>query len=194
VDALRDRLVNFFEIRQMTHKPKLVGVTGCLPGAGVTTLATGLAAALSETGDGNVLLVDMNGRDAAAHAFYQGTPARGLNELLEDQDRSTALVQDNLYFASALGEEGRLRRVLPRQFGNLVPKLIFDLPPLNQTSATGRIARFMDMMFLVIEAEETDRELAQKACQLLDEAKTHAAVVMNKYRSYVPRWLHREFQ
>jgi Mrp family chromosome partitioning ATPase len=42
----------------MTHKPKLVAVTGCSIGAGASTIAAGLAAALSEMCEGKVLLVD----------------------------------------------------------------------------------------------------------------------------------------
>ena len=49
-----------FPANRMTHKPKLVAVTDCSRRAGASTLAGGLAAALSETGDGKVLLVDMN--------------------------------------------------------------------------------------------------------------------------------------
>jgi predicted nucleic acid-binding Zn-ribbon protein len=57
-DAIRDRLAFYFEINRMTHKPKLVAVTGLSKGAGASTLAAGLAASLSEGGKGKVLLVD----------------------------------------------------------------------------------------------------------------------------------------
>jgi polysaccharide biosynthesis transport protein len=57
-DAIRDRLGLFFELNRMTHKPKLVAVTGLSKNAGASTLATGLAASLSETSEGKVLLVD----------------------------------------------------------------------------------------------------------------------------------------
>ncbi len=39
-DALRDRLISFFESRNLTHKPKLVGVTSCGEGSGVSTVAS----------------------------------------------------------------------------------------------------------------------------------------------------------
>src|SRR6266513_640661 len=47
-DAIRDRLGLYFELNQLTHKPKLVGVTGFSEEAGTSTLAAGLAASLSE--------------------------------------------------------------------------------------------------------------------------------------------------
>jgi hypothetical protein len=57
-DALRDRLIFYFQLNRMTHKPKLVAVTGLSKGAGASTLAAGLAASLSEEGRGKVILVD----------------------------------------------------------------------------------------------------------------------------------------
>ena len=96
-EALRDRLVSDFENRNLTHTPKLVAVTGCNPGAGVTTIAVGLAASLSRIGDGNVLLVDMNLEGGAAHQFYKGKPGCGLDAALEEATKETALVQENLY-------------------------------------------------------------------------------------------------
>jgi uncharacterized protein involved in exopolysaccharide biosynthesis len=57
-EALRDRLILEFEFKRMTHKPKLVAVTGISEGAGASTLAAGLAASLSELSKGRVLLVD----------------------------------------------------------------------------------------------------------------------------------------
>ena len=56
-EAIADRLGLFFELNNLAHKPKLVAVTGLSENAGVSTLASGLADALTE-GDGKVLLVD----------------------------------------------------------------------------------------------------------------------------------------
>ena len=57
-EAIRDRLGLFFELNNMSHKPKLVAVTGLAKNAGASTLAAGLAGTLSEGADGRVLLVD----------------------------------------------------------------------------------------------------------------------------------------
>lgn len=200
-DALRDRLVNYFDMRDMTHKPKLIAVTSCGEGAGVSSTATGLAASLSETGDGNVLVVDMRGKKGAAHAFYQGKPAIGLAEALESNTRDSALVQENLYVVAAGSPDQKLQRILPQQFSRFVPKLkasdydyiIFDMPPVAQTSVTAKVARYMDMVLMVLESEKTDREVARRAGQLLAESNATVATVFNKHRSYVPKWLLQEF-
>jgi Mrp family chromosome partitioning ATPase len=200
-DALRDRLVTYFDVRDMTHKPKLIAVTGCSPGSGVSSVATGLAASLSETGDGNVLLVDMKGQKGAAHAFFQGKPACGLAEALENETRNSAQVDEKLYVVAAGSVDQKLQRIIPQQFSQFVPKLkasdydyiIFDMPPVAQTSITAKVARFMDMVLMVVEAERTDRDVAKRATTLLTESKASVAAVLNKRRRYVPSWLLEEF-
>ncbi len=199
-DALRDRLITWFEIKQMTHKPKLVAVTSCGEGAGVTTLAAGLAASLSETGEGNVLLVDMNGEHGAAHQFHRGDLACGIDDALQNATREGALVQDNLYVVSETANSENLPSVLPKKFKGLVPKLkasdydyiIFDMPPVSQVSLTPRLSRFMDLVLMVVESERTDREVVSKASSLLTESQANVGVVLNKTRTYVPKALKQE--
>jgi uncharacterized protein involved in exopolysaccharide biosynthesis len=67
-EAIRDRLGLYFEVNRMTHRPKLVAITGMSKNAGASTLAAGLASTLSETDDGHkVLLVD---KPVAPKRFY----------------------------------------------------------------------------------------------------------------------------
>lgn len=198
-EALRDRLINFFEIKNLTHKPKLVSVTGCEDGAGVSSIAAGLAASLSETGDGNVLLVDMNNQ-GTAQQFYRGDLACGLDDALESEKRGGALVHDNLYVVSGASNNEKLPRALPKRFKHLVPRLrasdfdyiIFDMPPVSQTSVTLQLARFMDSVLVVAESERTDREVLRKAAALLEESKTNVGVVLNKGRNYLPKRLRQD--
>ncbi|MCS7089688.1 MAG: AAA family ATPase [Verrucomicrobiota bacterium] len=200
-DGLRDRIVTYFEVRNMTHKPKLVAVTSCHQGAGVSTLAAGLAASLSETGDGNVLLVDMNVEGGATQHFQHGKPIVGLHEALEEGRADVAMVQENLYLVSAAEtNDQKLPRVLPRRFANLVPKMkasqfdyiIFDMPPVAQTTITARLAGYMDMVLMVLEAERTGQDLARRAHALLQESRANVAAVLNKKRDYVPERLRQE--
>jgi uncharacterized protein involved in exopolysaccharide biosynthesis/Mrp family chromosome partitioning ATPase len=198
-EGLRERLMTYFEVNNLNlKKPKLVAVAGCSPGAGVTTLATGLAASLSKTGDGNVLLVDMNVGQGVAHSFYHGKPGCGLTEALEPRQRSDALLQENLYVAT-MGQESsdKLMKVMPTRFTHLVPKLkasdydyiIFDMPPVSQTSMTPRLASYMDMVLLVLESEKTRQHAAAKAGALMRESRANVAAVLNKCHAYVPAGL-----
>jgi polysaccharide biosynthesis transport protein len=197
-ETLRDRLIGYFENRNLTHKPKLVAITGLSSDAGVTTTAAGLARSLSETGEGNVLLVDMTLSQGAAQQFAKGREVCGLDDMLEA--RSQAHVHENLYVVSESSNSDRLSRNLPQRFARLIPKLkasdfdyiIFDMPPVSQLSITPRLAGFMDMVLLVIQSEKDDREVVQGACTLLAESKVHVGVVLNKTRTYVPSRLQQE--
>ena len=199
VDGLRERLMTYFEVNNLNlKKPKLVALTGCSEGAGVSTLASGLAATLSKTGDGNVLLVDMNGEHGMAHSFYQGKPGCGLSAALEPEARADAQVQENLYLASLRDGPGQsLAKAMPTRFSHLVPKLkasdydyiIFDMPPVSPASATPRLASYMDIVLLVLEAEKTKQHSAVRASALMRESRANVAAVLNKQRSYVPAGL-----
>ncbi|MDB6169044.1 MAG: hypothetical protein JWM88_1908 [Verrucomicrobia bacterium] len=197
-ETLRDRLISYFESVNLRHKPKLVAVTGLGQDSGVTTIAAGLARSLSETGEGNVLLVDMTQGQGSAQHFYKGSPSVGIDELLDT--RSDARVQSNLYVVGESSSSEQLAKGMPQRFSQLVPKLktsdfdyiIFDMPPVNQISITPRLASFMDMVLMVIESEKTDRDIAQRATELLLKSKSHLGVVMNKTRSYIPGRLHQD--
>jgi polysaccharide biosynthesis transport protein len=197
-EALRDRLVMYFEVKSLTHNPKLIAVTSAGNGSGVTSIATGLATSLSETGDGKVLLVDMNHEQGMAHHFYQGK-AGGLDQALYTSE--DVQVQENLYVVTEGTNGDKLLRTLPKRFSQLVPQLrisdydyvIFDMPAITQTSMTPRLAGFMDMVLLVVESEKTDRQVVQQASALLAESKATVCAVLNKTRTYVPQRLLQEF-
>lgn len=200
-EALRDSLITFFEINNLTHKPKLIAVTSCSEGAGVSTLAAGLAASLSETGEGNVLLVNMNQTDGSIHQFRKGDLACDLDEVLEAETRGKALVQENLYVATEAVNGDKLPVVFPNRFKNLVPRLrasdydyiIFDMPAVNQITSTQRLARFMDMVLMVVESEKTDRDRAKRASSMLGQSKTNVGIILNKRRNYLPKRFRQDF-
>ncbi len=193
-EALRDRLVLYFELNRLNHKPKLVAVTDCSGGAGASTLAGGLAAALSETGDGKVLLVDMNVGRPEIHPFFRGTPACSLTEALVG---APAPAGENLYLAVATSPDAAEAPVIPKKFYDLMPHLkasdfdyiIFDMPPLGQTSITLPMARFMDKVIVVVEAEKSNRDFVKRAYAELLACRASVSVIFNKARSYTPKWL-----
>jgi MinD-like ATPase involved in chromosome partitioning or flagellar assembly len=142
----------------------------------------------------------MNLHQGAAHHFYKGNLDCGLDDALELGKRDTALVQDNLYVVAESSNGDNLPRVLPKRFKHLMPKLkasdydyiIFDMPPVSQISATPRLAQFMDIVFLVVESEKTDRDVVKRATDLLAESKANLGVILNKSKTYVPRVLQQE--
>jgi uncharacterized protein involved in exopolysaccharide biosynthesis/Mrp family chromosome partitioning ATPase len=199
-DAIRDRLGLYFELNHLTHKPKLVGVTGMSEEGGTSTLAAGLAASLSETNDGKVLLVDVNLGPEEVHPFFKGKPAYPLNKALKPSD-SIASAADNLYLATVGSPNtGGPAQLGLKKFFDMMPNMkasdfdyiIFDMPPLEQTSPTWGMAAFMDKLLLVVEAEKNTREVIKRSYGKLIAERNNVAVVVNKTRSYVPKWLDSE--
>jgi uncharacterized protein involved in exopolysaccharide biosynthesis/Mrp family chromosome partitioning ATPase len=195
-DAIRDRLGLYFELKHLTHKPKLVGVASFSKAAGTSTLAAGLAASLSETNDGKVLLVDVNLGPQEVHPFFKGKPAYPLNAALKPDD-TIASVSQNLYLATVGSPNAGPAQLGLKKFFDMMPNLkasdfdyiIFDMPPLAQTSPTWGMAAFMDKFLLVVEAEKNNREMIKRGYGKLVAERDNIDVVVNKARSYVPKWL-----
>lgn len=195
-DAIRDRLGLYFELKHLTHKPKLVGVASFSKAAGTSTLAAGLAASLSETNDGKVLLVDVNLGPQDVHPFFKGKPAYPLNAALK-RDDNIASASQNLYLATVGSPNAGPAQLGLKKFFDMMPNLkasdfdyvIFDMPPLGQTSPTWGMAPFMDKLLLVVEAEKNNRETIKRGYGKLVAERDNVDVVVNKARSYVPKWL-----
>jgi uncharacterized protein involved in exopolysaccharide biosynthesis/Mrp family chromosome partitioning ATPase len=199
-DAIRDRLGLYFELNHLTHKPKVVGVAGFSEDAGASTLAAGLAASLSETNDGKVLLVDANLGPEEVHPFFKGKPAYPLNAALKPE-KKMASAADNLYLATvASSNPAGPAQIGLKKFFDMMPNLkasdfdyiIFDMPALDQTSPTWGMAAFMDKLLLIVEAEKNNRDLIKRSYRKLVEERDNVSVVVNKTRSYIPRWLDSE--
>lgn len=200
-EGLRDRLIVDFELRNLAHNPKLVAVTSCGKGAGVSSIAVGLAAALSETGKGNVLLVDLNDDQGKAQQFYKGKAGRGSDDTLAREVIKSAQAQEPVFNDAGQAENTKLPSVLPRGFANLMPQLkasdydyiVFDTPPVSQISMTPRLAGLMDSVLIVVESEKTNQEAVQQANAMLVKSKANVSTVLNKVRTYIPTRLYQEF-
>ena len=195
-NEIRDRIILHFEVNRLNHKPKLIAVTGCNDGSGISTIAGGLAASLSETGDDKVLLVDMNMERAEVSPFFEGSPACSLNEAIEP-GKEIVSASDNLYLATAGKQSSAPVYLGPKKFYEMLPRIkasdfdyiIFDMPPLSKSSATIAVAGFMDKVLLVVEAEKDNRDTVKRAHADLLAAKADVSAVVNKTRSYAPQWL-----
>jgi uncharacterized protein involved in exopolysaccharide biosynthesis/Mrp family chromosome partitioning ATPase len=198
-EALRDKVIGYFESKNLQHKPKLIGLTGLGENPGVTTVASGIASSLSKTEGGNVLLVDMTLGKESAHQFYKGEEVSNLEEALLEPQK--AKLQDNLYVVAEGSNGYKLPSLLPSRFNSIIPKLkasdfdyiVFDMPAVSPISSTPRLASFMDVMLMVIESENTNKEVVKQAAELLSDSKAHLGAVLNKTKSYVPKQLEQDF-
>ena len=195
-DAIRDRLGLYFELNHLTHKPKLVGIAGFSAAAGTSTLAAGLAASLSETNEGKVLLVDVNLGPEDVHQFFEGKPAYSLSAALKPKGAIDSAA-DNLYLATVGSPHVGPAQLGLRKFFDMMPNLkasdfdyvIFDMPQLSQTSPTWGMAAFLDKLLVVVEAEKDNREGIKRGYGKLVAERNNVAVIVNKTRSYGPKWL-----
>src|SRR4029077_3944769 len=111
-----------------------------------------------------------------------------------------ASAADNLYLATVGTPNAGPAQLGLKKFFDMMPNLkasdfdyiIFDMPPLQQTSPTWGMAAFMDKLLLVVEAEKNTRALIKRGYGKLVAERDNVAVVVNKARSYVPKWLDSE--
>lgn len=197
-EALRDRVVMSYG--DDPHKPKIVGVTSCDERAGVTRLATGLAASLSRDVDRSVLFIGLSKGKVAVSAFAKGRPTDALTggrdrDAIEESGRNTVL-EKNLYSLATTGRNLAGASIV-QSFSDLMPRLkvseydfiIFDLPPITQTSGSIRLASQMERTLLVVEAEKTSKDKIKQAKSHLARTKTQLAAVLNHSRTYGPKSL-----
>jgi Mrp family chromosome partitioning ATPase len=195
-ESIRDRLGLYFERSKITHKPKLIGVTGFHTGGGVSTLAGGLAAALSEVGDGRVLLVDMNVANGKAHSFSEGLPVISLNSSLKLGNKLEPSA-DNLYLAQVEPAAPGAGSLLLKKLFELIPNLkgsdfdyiVFDLPLLGQTTPAAAMGGLLDTVLVVVEAEANSREEVKRGHRDLIASGANVSTIFNKARAYGPKAL-----
>jgi polysaccharide biosynthesis transport protein len=111
------------------------------------------------------------------------TLAKGLATSLSETHEKIILV-DHLFVEK--------RRLITSFVGSDFDYVIYDLPCLSDTSPTLALAGFMDKVLLVVEAGKSDREAVKRAYSQLVAVNAKVSVILNKSRSYGPKWLRTE--
>lgn len=199
VASIHDRIIFNFQINDITHKPKLVALTGLSAGAGTSTLAAGLAKVFAENRGQKVLLVDLNVNPNSSQAHPAESLHRAIHLSRNDQFRQSP---QNLYFAGAsTRRESRnsatlapaaLRDLMPHLVASDFDYIIFDMPPIGPTSPTLAMAGFMDKVLLVLDGDNTSREQLSWGYTELEKARADVSCIFNKARSHAPRWIQGE--
>ncbi len=194
--AIHDRIIFNFQINNITHKPKLVALTGLSQGAGTSTIAAGLARAFADNGDRKVLLVNLDPETPGVLEYHSNSLFKALEDSQSERFRGTTR---NLYFASAsTRRDGRsahalapadLHRLMPQLVASDFDYIVFDMPPIGPTSPTLTMAGFMDKVLLVLDGNRTTRENLSWAYAELEKAKADVSCVFNKARNHAPQWV-----
>jgi succinoglycan biosynthesis transport protein ExoP len=194
-EAIRDRLVMSYA--NDAHKPKIVAVTSCNKGAGTTRVATGLAAALSRDVQRHVLYIGLEKNKVSVSAFHKGRPQAEFSPPTPEEETSShELLPPDLYTLSKVGHRPEGTSIV-QTFCDMIPRLrtsdydyiIFDLPPVSETSGSLRLASQMERTLLVIESEETQKAKVDRVRDLLAESDSRLFGVLNKTRSYGPAFV-----
>lgn len=199
-ETIRDRIIFNFEVNNVIHKPKLVALTGMSAGAGTSTIAAGLARSFAEIRGVKVLLVDLGSCHPRENEMIGGPARHSLGHALK-LARSPEFRErpQSLYYASAHArrDEPSANRFTPLHLQEMMPMLqaseydyiIFDMPPVEQTSRTITMAGLMDKVLLVLDAGNTSREGLKWGYSELTKGRADVSCIFNKTRSHGPQWL-----
>lgn len=199
-ETIRDRIIFNFELNSITHKPKLLAVTGLTEGAGASTIAAGVAKSFSEIDGAKVLLIDLSSRHPedirASSEFTLHSVQAALQLARHDKFKDSP---QSLYYASAVARREpsgkasfsplHLYELLPHLQSSDYDYIIFDMPPVDQTSRTLAMAGLMDKVLLVLDAENTSRDSLKWGYAELVKGRADVSCVFNKVRPQAPSWL-----
>jgi capsular exopolysaccharide synthesis family protein len=200
-EALADRLLHPAE---GSTPLRVIAVTSCRSGEGVSTVASNLALTLARKGDQRILLVEANHLNPAIHKIFGIKVIPGLTDhLAEGQESLTSinsLRSSNLdVVQSGKGEISLYQLADSREFSEHLTLwkmeydfVILDIPAIFRTKSTLRLSRLVDAVVLVVEAENVRCESVRKALVQLGQAKANVlGVVLNKRMFHIPEWLYR---
>ncbi len=185
--SLRSRL---YQIREKQPLQILL-VASSVSGEGKTFVAVNLARAIVQQHGRRVLLIDTDLRISQMYGFLGAQPGPGLSDyLLGEVDIFSALQrgqQDGLFFVAGgktvpnpveLIGSGRLKILLQR----LAPAfdwIVLDSPPAVPVTDASLLAEMCDGVLMVVKANETPYDIAQKGRQQF-RGKPVIGVVLNR--------------
>ena len=183
---------------------RTLGVTSCLEGEGVSTLAAQVAVTAAAHDGCRILLVDANLARPSLQRILGMKDSPGLAECLLDPAQCGANVQPsrvgNLSVLAAGKMDGSYGQVydsptLARVVQTLrddFDLVVFDLPAAGRTASATPLLKLLDGALLVIEADRVSWEVARRTKQSLSRAGVRfVGAVLNKRRDYLPGWLYR---
>jgi Mrp family chromosome partitioning ATPase len=70
--------------------------------------------------------------------------------------------------------------------------ILFDSPPINSCNDSSALASKMDGVVMVVQAENTRWEVAQRAKEQIENDKVKIlGVVLNRRKLYIPEWAYK---
>ncbi len=201
-----DGLLWRLQARQSSEANSAVtlGLISCERRAGVTTVAANLALRAAELQMGPVLLVEATSTGSWLAKKWGLSAAPGLAQLLSGEASYAECLQGGpapqlevlpagtvARGETSVVELGAVEALLAEACADH-RLVIFDLPPADQLNQMLLLAKQLDQVLMVVRSESTRKGDAQRVGdRLLDDGVPLAGAVLNRQRSYVPRWLKR---
>jgi Mrp family chromosome partitioning ATPase len=180
-------------------EPRAIGVTSCVTGAGVSTVAANLAIAAARTGNQPVLLVDLSGRRSQIAAQFAMSGDLGLEAAIAGDLPAAECVKptpiENLSLL-ALSERSLLSSFDGNRLVALLHELerdfsflVIDLPPTDSGLCFSMVGT-LNGVLLVMDGQRTHGQIAVRAKQRLIHANAAVlGVILNNHARDLPRWL-----
>jgi capsular exopolysaccharide synthesis family protein len=178
---------------------KTLSICSPTPGEGSSTVALNLAAALAKDSGDRVALIDANLRQPILHTTCNLPASPGFSEVInEGTNIHEAIKQSvipNLFIlTSGMSPPNPMVVFESPKLDDLIEVLrtefdwiIFDCPPVDLYPDSTVLARQLDGVALVIQAENMGAEVAIRAKELLEQAGAKIlGAVLNRRRQIIP--------
>jgi protein-tyrosine kinase len=179
-----------------------VMVVSCRAGTGSTTTATLLARTLAEGKNFRVLIVDGNFRTSSLNRTFKVKNNGGFTEIVSagapfeahiqptDRKNLFVLTTGQISLLPAEVFEGKAIEILLAELKQNFDFIIFDAAPVVEFPDSYALAPKVDGIILVVEAEKTSIEDAQRAKRNIEQAGGRLlGVVLNRRKNYIPSFL-----
>lgn len=175
----------------------LIMISSAMPGEGKTFTSLNLALSIAQEQDLTVLLVDADVAKPQISEIFGISEVPGLLDILEGQPRAleALIVRTNIEGLSILPagaprtnatellSGSRMDNVV-QQLATRFPQrvIVFDTPPLLQTSEAKVLANLAGQVILVVKAESTPQGAVAEALHILGDEKA-VSLVLNQSRT-----------
>lgn len=191
--------------------PRSIAVIGVTPKQGTTTIAAHLAAAMVDylPGEGGsaserMLVIDANIASPGLHGVFDVANEPGMSDWIKqpaahselgDYVRSTSIHKLDLLTAGAKSvghQPGRWTEAASAALQLPYKAIVMDLPSIARSEASARAAAMCDAALLVVECDQSNREVVRQAALRLAESGVRLlGVVLNKRTYPIPESLYR---
>jgi Mrp family chromosome partitioning ATPase len=187
------------------RQAKMVGVVGCDSSKLRSRVAADLAMQAASTGTDPVLLIDADARRRRVTKRFHINGSPGWREVLSGEVNAESCVHRRNVANLAVMSPGSPHAVEGESMARSTPSangrldeiksdyglVVVDMPPERDMESVPAAAEWLDEMVLVVEAEHTRIQSAQRAKEMLERAGVHVTgVVLANRREHIPRWLY----